>query len=1338
MFLYATNSNSQSQVIFKKINQFNGLSNGRVNCIAKEKNGFVWIGTTNGLNRYDGANIKVYNKQNSTISANDISDLLIDKTGEIWVATVGGGLNLFIPCENKFEVFKNDPNDSNSVSSNELNTLFEDSKGNLWIGTRNGLSLFNRISKTFTSYTHQSDNTTSLSNNDVKSIFEDSNGNIWVGTFGGGLNKFNYEANTFEHIKSSDFIYALGSLKNNSLLIGTSGDGLLELDINNFQVSKKEFIANEDINIIRCIKNGNDGTLWIGTDGDGVIKVVNANSKKPYVVKYTYDSQLESSISSNAIYDFMEDENDNIWIGTAWNGVDVLDLGKEYELLYANKKGEIPSPVLSVYKNDHTLLMGLDGKGLTILQQNENVIKNYNSKRGNKIGGDYIQYLKKASDDTFWMGTFANGLINLNIKTGNYKQYKHQVDNKNTISNNDVRYVIEDDFSNLWVATWGGGLSYFYTPTKQFESFQNRLGDSLSLSNNNVISIQKEGDLLWVATFGGGINLFDPKTKKFRRYIYKENDVNTISSNYVYSILKDLKDNLWVGTSGEGINLYNRETGKFNRFDENKNIRYQTITAIIEDNNGLIWFSTKQGIFNYNYETNSFNSFTDLLGEYHINAVFKDHKGFLYFGGSKGVIKFNPETIFIKSKNPIVKLTNFKLFNKEVAIGENEILKKDISFAERIILKHNLDVITFEFAALKFPSSFNCEYSIKLENFDKNWRTIGKDRTVTYTNLPAGDYKFKVKSKVIGSVWKDEYTSVNLIVLKPFWLEWWAFIFYAFLVFLSFYFFRKYLVAWEKLKLNLKIEKYTHEKDIELYNIKHQFFTNISHEIRTPVTLILGSVNKLLQSSYLIENQGLNPVNDIKKNSKRLLNLVNELLDFRKLEDSQIKLRIVKDDFVKFCEEIYLSFTDLAIQKNIKYSFEPSNSEMSLWFDKYQMEKVIYNLLSNSFKFSGNGKPIKIEITETSNHVKLQLTDQGVGISNKQLTKIFNRFHQTNDLLNENTKGFGLGLAISKEIIELHDGEIEVESIKGVGSTFVIKLKKGKAHFNEVEIAGKETDSELIENYFSDNVEFLSKRKINIEQGSLITKKATLLIVEDNKEILNYISGLLLEEFHILKAYNGEEGLKIAINELPDLIVSDVMMPVMDGMTLTRNIKSNVQTSHIPIILLTARASSIYKLEGFETGADEYITKPFNEQLLKGRIKNILKNRQLLQQKFKTEEIPLISDLLLNNKDQQFLEKISFLIKENIGSQKLNATFLSASLGMSHSVVYKKLKSLTSLTIQEYIIDFKLKTAKKIITSQNLSVTDVCYMVGYSDRKYFSKLFKQRFGKNPSEYISKK
>ncbi|MGZ0017630.1 hybrid sensor histidine kinase/response regulator transcription factor [Yeosuana sp. AK3] len=1335
---------SQSQLKIDKINKSNGLSSNRTSSIVKEKGGFVWIGTDYGLNRYDGSQLKVFNKENSTISSNTITDLLIDNKERLWIATLDGGLNFYDQEKNTFKVYKKNSSDKNSLPSNNVRTLFEDSKGNLWVGTEGGLSLYVEKTETFITYRHSIKDSQSISNDIVTSIFEDSKGVLWVGTFGGGLNKFLSEVEKFITVKPTlkiftDFIHTVNAFDENTLLVGTKGSGLLKLDRKTLQFSDffmDDFALKNNPTIIRSVFRDSKNNLWVGTDGNGIIKVEFDSKIKPIIKNYVHNAQFDSSLSGNAVYDIMEDNELNIWIGTAWNGVNVLNPNYNYELLFSDIIGKNLTPVLSIYKNEETLFLGLDGEGLTIFNKENQEVKEFNSRLNTSIGGDYIQCIYESSDGVIWIGTFANGLIKFSLKTQTFKQYKHIPGNQKSLSFNDVRSIVEDEFSNLWVATWGGGLNYFNRKTEEFAHYRENKNNPETISSDNILSIKKEGNLLWLATFGGGLCCFNIETLKSINYKHNEANSNSISSDYIFSLLLDYKHNLWIGTSGDGINLFDTSTKLFNKFDDNQDIRYQSITGLVKDNNEDIWFSSKIGVYKFDYNSNNFIGYPKIAGEYNINAVFKDKTGLIYFGTTNGVLRFDPNRISKESIQPEVIITNLKLFNKEVKVGEENILSKNITHTSNITLRYDLNVITFEFAALQFPFSTKCEYAIQMEGFDKDWRTIGQDRTVTYTNLPHGNYTFKVKSKEFGSEWGEKSTSINLEILKPFWLEWWAITIYILFALFTLYLFRRYTIAWEELKANLKLEKLTHEKDIELYNLKQQFFTNISHDIRTPVTLILGSINRLLKINEVIDEEMLNPIETIKKNGNKLVNLVNELLDYRKFESGKIKLYVAKENIVDFCQEVYLSFKELALEREIEFDFKTNTKECKIWFDKAQLEKVLYNLLSNAFKFTQKSKLVEFFVFDMDDFIEIQINDKGVGIAKNQLEKIFNRFYQVEDEKTLNENGYGIGLSISKEIIELHQGEIIVESIKGKGTKFTIKLKKGNAHFIDNQIIKDEFDYDYILNTSNNDFKELINDEVIIDVKKE-SKKKTILIVEDNSEIRNYISEILKNDFEIMNASHGEEALKIISKNLPDLIVSDVMMPIMDGITLTREIKSNIRTSHIPVILLTARASFTHKIEGFEIGADDYITKPFNETLLKSRIINVLKNRELLHDKFWKKELIPISELSLNKSDTEFMKKLIRILEENMNSSDLDVNFVCDNLGMSHSVMYKKIKSLTNMSYIEFVRDFKLKTAKKLIEEQNFSVLDACFNVGYTDRKYFSKLFKNHFGRVPSDYLNK-
>lgn len=1308
----------QTQPIFQKIDQSQGLSSSRITGIVKEKNGFIWISTQNGLNRYDGNTVKIYNKQNSNIESNDISSIYLDSKNRIWLTTYGSGLNLYDRKNDQFISFKNSLNNQNSVISNRINTIIEDTKGNFWIGTEKGLCLFNYELNKFYRYTN-----IEKSKLNITSIYEDTKGNLWLGTFANGLLFFNAKNKKIERINEGskqikNSINIIAELNSDKILLGTSGSGLLVVDLKTHKISNYFFnnlSLNNKVKIVRSIKKDSKDNLWIGTDGYGLFELQYPNSKEPIVNNYIYNSQLTSSLAGNAIYVISEDDDANIWIGTAWNGVSVLDKKNQTEIILSDIVGQNASPVLSIYQNKKNIYLGLDGNGFNVFNKKTGNVEYYTN---DKIGAKYIQKIIETTDQKIWLGTFGNGLLKIDQKSKKVTKYKNIFNDDSSLSFDDVRDIVEDENNNLWIATWGGGLNYLDVKKGTFSRFNS--------SNKNLISILKDKNKIWATSFGGGLSLFDIKKESFTNFKFIEKDTSTISSNNLFSILKDSKGYLWIGTSGAGVNRMNLKTNKVERFENFENIKYKTITSIIEDNENNIWFGSKKGIIKYSYSNNSFNTFSNLSGDFHINSNFKDQQGFLYFGGINGVLKFNPKTINDTNLQPKVSIRNFKISNKEVAIGEKEILKKSITLTKEITLEHFYNVITFEFSALKFPISNNCEYAILMENFDDDWRTIGKDRTATYTNLSPGKYTFKVKSKEIGAKWGSEFTSLNINIKKPYWLTYWAFTLYFIIFLILFYVVRKYIIAWGNLKSSFELEKLTHEKDNELYNSKQQFFTNISHEIRTPVTLILSSINRLFDNEINKDKRQIKASQTIRRNSNLLLRLVNELLDVRKLETNDIVLNVTKGEFIAFTKEIYLSFTDIAADRTINYSFNTDENKVYVWFDNNQLEKVIFNLLSNAFKFTNDGGNIELTIQTSLNEVIIGVKDSGIGLSVNDKEKIFNRFYQVKkDTHTQKNRGFGLGLSIVKDIVKLHKGKINVSSEFKKGSSFEITLQKGFEHFKEI----ANVNSEKFE---SEKTTEQQQKKITDRKK----KQETILVVEDNIEIQDSLKELLENQNYIInQAFNGLEGLKKASTSEPNLIITDIMMPEMDGIELSKKIKSNTITSHIPIIMLTAKTADKDKMEGYQTGADEYIIKPYDEDFLINRIKNLLKNRKLLKQNFINTGLVNQKELAVNSKDQIFLENLYTSLEENLQSNTLNAQIISKKLNMSHSSMYKKIKTLTGLTYMEFIRDYRLSIAKQLIEEMGYSVSEACYKVGYSDRKYFSKLFKNKFKQNPSSYL---
>jgi signal transduction histidine kinase/ligand-binding sensor domain-containing protein/DNA-binding response OmpR family regulator len=1359
LLLIGEQLSGQERIIFRQLGTRDGLSNGSIKCIAQDADGFLWFGTIGGLNKYDGISFKVYNfskNDPASLSSDDVSSIYIDSQDRMWVGTFGGGLNLYNKESDRFTIFQTGNGSNSQISSNEINIIYETSDKQIWIGTENGLNKYSPLTGDFKLYSHTSENPYSISSKSVRAIYEDSLGYLWIGTFGGGLNKFDTKTEIFTHYKlnaldkysiSSDFILDIEPF-NGFLLIGTNGGGLQLFNPKSGQFSSffKEFTNEfDEVQIVKDIYTDSKGVIWVGTDGEGLFKAIpqNNNVSAPLKVsRFLYSNQVKSSLGSNAIYKIFEDNQNNIWIGSAWNGISVIEHSQgNIEFYYSDIEGIDPSPVLSVMVDSrNNLWIGSDGKGLYCYNSKTGESTNYSKLNNEYSTLDYIQVIKEDHNENLWIGTYANGLIYLNTSTKTVKNFKNVPSDATSLSHNNVRAILEDATGNLWISTWGGGISRFVPSTGKFINYQHDETDPNSLSNNNVLAIiEAVNGKMWAGTFGGGLNLFDPEKGSFTRFTYQKDNPNSLSGNNVLCLYKDRKENLWIGTWGAGLTKFNTIKQEFTRYDLENGLINNTITAIAEDVNGILWLSTKKGICSLNPENGVFKilnlSRNARVNEFHINASFRDKSGKIYFGGIEGLIGFNPEKLSNPDIPLKVMLTGFELFNKEVPVNKNSPLKKQITCSEQIVLNHKQSVFTFRFAAMDMPFSDNCQYAVKMEGFEDNWREIGTQNAATFTNLSPGKYLFKVKAKLSNSDWNNNFTGISIIVKPPTFKTWWAISLYVLIFIILLYAFQRYTLTWAKLKNNLKVERLKREQESNIHQLKVRFFTNISHEIRTPLTLVLDPLNNLIESG-----QGgsaiQRPLKIIKKNTDRLLQLMNELLDFRRIELGKISIRVAEGNIVKFTNEIFISFREYARLHSIDYTFQSSSDRIMVWFDRQQMEKVIYNLLSNAFKFTQEKGHISVNILSEDEHVLVIVSDSGEGIPEPQLQQVFERFYQTEYASVAHQSGFGIGLSIVKELVDLHSGNISVISAPGKGSTFTIRLKKGKEHFPSEIIVSDYKNSEQIENYQFQPAENNSKNSLSEELRDFSGQ--TILVVEDNLDLRSYLSENLAGFFKVVEAANGKEGIEKAVDIIPDIIISDVMMPVMDGIELCRKLKSDVRTSHIPIVLLTARTAALYKLEGFETGADDYLTKPFRLDELKIRMKNILNNRKLLRERYMKEALLQPRELLVASPDEKFLMKLIRIIEDHIDQAELKVELLTQELAMSHSVIYKKIKALTGQSLVEFVRDIRLKRAAQLLSQNALSVTEICYQVGFTDRRYFSQVFKKKYGKTPTEFANKK
>ena len=941
--------------------------------------------------------------------------------------------------------------------------------------------------------------------------------------------------------------------------------------------------------------------------------------------------------------------------------------------------------------------------------------------------------------------------------------------------------IMEDNLGNIWTGNWNYGLNRLDKRTGTFKNFRHNEANPNSLSFDAIFSIYQDKDRnIWVGTKGGGLNKFvdpnaNPEEAKFKIYKNDPNNPFSISHNDVYCIYQDKSGILWVGTGG-GLNkvIYviknNRPELTFKSYLEKDGLPNGVIYGILEDSNENLWLSTNNGISKFNPLTEKFINFDINDGlqanEFHQNASIMDSKGRMYFGGINGINVFIPDSIKTNPFQPQVVITNIKIMGKNAETGKEingrVILKNSITETDEIQLTFRDKEITIEFAALHFAVPKKNKYKYRLIGFNDQWQEVSSQtRSVTYTNLDYGHYVFNVKASNNDGKWNETPTSLNLNVLPPPWKTIWAYAFYFILIILLLLIFRKYSLIGVKEKNRLQIEHLERTKLDELSKLKIQFFTNMSHELRTPLTLINSPLEDLL-SYKKTDNYVRQQLNLMHRNISRLLQMVNQLLDFRKIDSGQLKFKVSEINLIDLINDIYISFSQHAKIRNINFHFMHQDEKIQLWVDKEKITTLIYNILSNAFKFSPDKSSIVIEISvaETSKsfinplryffikrtnkfteYAEILIRDNGIGIDKVHIEKIFDRFYQVSENENQKFEGSGIGLAIAREYVKMHGGSIEVDSMAGRGSTFKVLLPLGKKHLDHTKIVfiDQPDVSNTIDKLLQ-SIEKTSKEEVKIqvektdEHSQIDLKKPLVLIIEDNVEMLEYLSLKLIHKYKTLKATNGVIGFAIAIEKNPDLIIADLMMPEMDGIELCKRIRIDINTSHIPIIILTAISTEESIIEGLETGADAYISKPFNIEILKAQIKTLLDSRQKMRLNFSRQLILEPKAVAITSTDERFLQKLMDVVEQNISDVNLGIKELTLAMGMSHSVIFRKTKSLTGLNVVEFIRNIRLKKAELILKNNKMRIAEVSYMVGFSDPKYFSKCFIKEFGITPSEH----
>ncbi len=1182
-----------------------------------------------------------------------------------------------------------------ALAANPVHSTYLDQNSEVWFEqyVTGFIAHFNARTKTFKTETVAVEPVGTERSLPAFHIHEDIYGTVWVHPYGGGFSYYDTKTSSLHPFYNS-------------------------VAENNWRFSNKIHAAFSD-------KQGN---LWLGTHSKGLEKVTFRTSQFKLVtpVAHPYES------SSNEVRSLYEDSEGNFWVG--------LKDGK-----------------LRVY--------GSGGSDCGYLTETGTI-----SHTGTSMKGNAYSVMQDSKGD-LWIATKGDGLVKAECQSnGRYKltRYLHNEDDKYSLSNNDVYCAYEDTKGRIWVATFGGGVNYLTHDQSGKEIFINHRNGLKNYPANDcyrVRCITGDGQgRVWIGTTVGALMVdeaFDaPEDAKFHKFVRDPEDSSSLSNNDVHWIQVSRDKQVYLATFGGGLNkllsVDAEGNARFKCYSVNDGLPSDVLFSICEDSKGNLWMSTESGVSKFTPSTEEFEAYInpDIARPVRFSEAASAYtsSGNILFGASDGILIFNPDSIHKSSYIPPVVFTELLVSNKDVRPAtEGSILKQELDETDKLVLSHKENIFTIQYAALDYYASSEIQYAYILEGFEEAWNYVGKQRTATYTNLPKGEYLFKVRSTNAEGVWTENVRTLKIEIKPSFWETPFAYFLYVFFVLLI-------IVA--AVYILFTIYRLKHEVSVEqqMTDLKLRFFTDISHELRTPLTLISGPVEYVLENTSLPDD-AREQLQVVERNTNRMLRLINQILDFRKIQNKKMKMQVSRIDVVSFTRMIMDNFESVAEEHHINFLFEAENKEVYLWVDTDKYEKIIYNLLSNAFKYTPIDKMIKVSIHENENTITVSVQDQGIGIAENKRKSIFLRFENLVDKKLFNQASTGIGLSLVKELVEMHKAVIMVDSKEGEGSCFSVDFQKGKDHYDSsveflqddmaagVEPAAAVADVETVATQTPAEDE-MKAEDVTTETGT--KNKGTMLLVEDNPELRMFLRSIFTPEYRIIEAVDGTQGLNKALRSLPDIIISDVMMPGKDGITMVRELRADMTTSHILIVLLTAKTSIESRIESLESGADDYITKPFSATYLKARVKNLLTQRQKLQEMFRTSLMPSSTSTEeqteeeqesqvpeMSSNERKFMDKLMGLMEKNMDNGDLIVDDLVQEMAVSRSVFFKKLKTLTGLAPIEFIKEMRINRSVELIETGEYSMTQIAYMVGINDPRYFSKCFKQKMGMTPSEYKEK-
>lgn len=1325
----------QKMPAFRSLSQEQGLSNNAVTCVYQDRAGFMWIGTRSGLNRFDGYDLQVYSKQgegSNFIPRDNIYDIQEDAQGQLLVITLNGALLRLDSATHRFGPFFT-PDENRRYGFDHISFIraYVDRQGIVWLSTlQHGLIAFDETHRMPRFFTTKS--LPAIASNNVVTVMEDSQHQLWVGT-DAGITTISPDRKSSRQLlpgnalanDDANHINAFFEDRLNQIWIAT-GRGLFMHRADDTDLIP--LLTNgQPLGVVRSLQDDLSGNVWIGTDDGLLIFDLQKHTFTPVPTNPTQ----RFALNDQYVFSICRDRQGNMWVGTYYGGVNIN---------YATTAGfaVLPDPRAHNALNGKIIRdivedkwgnrwFGLENSGVVGLMHNSAEIKTLTTSPSTENGllGNQIQGLDDDADGNLWIGSYNRGVNKYDPRTGRITHFSHEPGNNNSLSSNAVNNILVDRKGRVWIGTNLGGLNRYDAQTGHFRHYRHssRAG---SLGNDQVATLYEDAKgQLWIGTVTG-LNRYDEWRDQFVQYPRLNQSVSA-AGLYVTAIFEDHQSTLWVGSAGDGLFALTPKTGQFRSVRPDRQLANATVYKVLEDRGGQLWFGSNTGLYKYDALTNHYVNFTISDGlvanQFNYNAGCALKNGQLMFGLVNGYTLFDPVRLQKPDYKPVLAITDFRANDRPASAVSDP----KMSAPPSVQLAHDQSTLHIRFVALEYGSYDNKLYTYKLEGYDDVWSVPSKNRVATYTRLPHGQYRFLVRATSNKGNWVAAATPILVTIRPPWWQTTWAYLGYALLSAGFVYCLGRYSIIEINRKNQLLIERLDREREREMSAMKYRFFTNVSHEFRTPLTLIKAPLDELMAQTQVVNQyQSTRQLVLMDQQVSKMVRLVDQLMDVSKSEAGHLKLQLEAVDLVPLCGQIVGQFEAMATQQLITLRFQSLANRFVRWADADKLEKVVYNLLTNALKYTPAHGSIMVQLSGGDDHkpVMITVTDTGIGIPLAALPRVFDRFYQADNQQFAAHRGTGIGLALCRDLVELHGGTIIARSQPLAGSQFIVTLPLTTA----------ETPA----------ITLYSHADTPREEGVAILPpvpvtgcKPTVLVVEDNLDIQAYLRELLLPTYNVVCRDNGQVAWTYLEEHLPDLIVSDVMMPLVDGILFCRQVKSNLTTCHLPVLMLTARGTDTDQISGLATGADDYITKPFNPQVLLLRLQNLLANRQLIKDKFRRELLLEPQGLTTDSLDEIFLKKAMAVTEANVENPNFTAQVLAEFMNMSRSAFYRKLQAITDLTPGDFIRNVRLKRAAQLLQQHELSVSAVAFAVGYNDLKTFRQNFQQQYGTTPANWSKK-